>query len=91
MSIFFAILIAVYMPGQRKQDQKKDDDATGNLLEEGGDDDTQKTDKDKDSEGSGMTPDLVRSIIVTAICAGVLDSLGDEGNKFARTTIMVSM
>ena len=72
-SLVFAGVIGAVMTEPRR----KTGDAGADAAAGGGDD-----------AADLITPSATLAILKLCILAGVLDALGDEGNKFARTTIM---
>jgi len=73
-SVFFAGLVMVMMPEPSLGSKKSD---------------TSQADDDSSlAEPSASTTKTVRRILLICIFAGAIDSLGDEGNRFARSTIM---
>ena len=88
-SLFFAAAVGWVMPSDSKSAAKLTPEAAAAAK---------KTDAEQpdDGKGAGTTseqvkpelPATVKRVLLTCIFAGALDSLGDEGNRFARSTIM---
>ena len=79
-SVFFALAVSVMMPGPEKNASAAQEAAA----------DAKKTDAPQPDGASPppSTTGTVRRILLVAIFAGAIDALGDEGNRFARSTIM---
>jgi MFS family permease len=83
-SVVFAAAVSHTMPSEAKA---KPDAADAKKTDAAVPDDADGPDAKAAAEKK-MLPATVRQILMICIFAGALDSLGDEGNRFARSTIM---
>ena len=88
-SVGFAIAVGIMMPSEGKTSTTTTTPAEAKKT-----DAAQPDDKKEDNAAAStddekkLLPATVKKILLICIFAGAVDSLGDEGNRFARSTIM---
>ena len=94
-SLAFAVMVALVMPRTCLHHQCAPDASSKKTDAPQSDDDAHarspgqsREEASTEAAEAGRLPTTVRRILLICIFAGAVDSLGDEGNRFARSTVM---